>query len=263
MTDYTKTGVTVSNIKAMRAGDAATQIASVEFSGTSVFFKNAAGAVIMSGTTQDTTYTPATAAKDGLLSSADKSKLDGLGNYVLPQATDSVLGGVKITTATDSDSTTVVLAASAGKAIMDFAKASGRSLELSGTTLKLKDSKGTDLASVEIPPNYVLPTASPTEKGGIKIGQGLAVAADGTVSVAVSGGMRFVGTVPSVKDLPSEGNQNGDLYLVGTASPYAEFMYGNSAWEQLGIFDTGYDTSKLVTTDDYLTDDEFLAALGE
>lgn len=38
----------------------------------------------------------ATASKAGLMSAEDKSKLDGLNNYVLPEATADVLGGVKV-----------------------------------------------------------------------------------------------------------------------------------------------------------------------
>lgn len=38
----------------------------------------------------------ATASKAGLMSSEDKTKLDGLNNYVLPEATADVLGGVKV-----------------------------------------------------------------------------------------------------------------------------------------------------------------------
>ena len=38
----------------------------------------------------------ATASEAGLMSAEDKTKLDGLNNYVLPEATTDVLGGVKI-----------------------------------------------------------------------------------------------------------------------------------------------------------------------
>lgn len=49
--------------------------------------------------TTDTTYGLATTTAAGLMSAADKTKLDGLGgggNYTLPTASDTVLGGVKI-----------------------------------------------------------------------------------------------------------------------------------------------------------------------
>lgn len=48
----------------------------------------------------DTTYNAATTSADGLMSSADKSKLDGIAsganNYSLPIATSSTLGGIKV-----------------------------------------------------------------------------------------------------------------------------------------------------------------------
>ena len=50
----------------------------------------------------DTTYADATTASDGLMSSADKVKLDGIeagaNNYTLPTASTSSLGGVKVGT---------------------------------------------------------------------------------------------------------------------------------------------------------------------
>lgn len=47
----------------------------------------------------DTTYSVATASKEGLMSAADKKKLDGItgnGDYTLPAASNTILGGVKI-----------------------------------------------------------------------------------------------------------------------------------------------------------------------
>ncbi|MEG0758543.1 MAG: head fiber protein, partial [Raoultibacter sp.] len=229
MPDYSKTPASVSNVVALDKERKAIYITQVEVVDHTINLKNAAGATVATATLPDTTYTNATAAKDGLMAKEDKSKLDGLANYTLPQATAETLGGVKVTTATDSDSTTVVLAASAGKAIMEAAKAAGKSLELSGTTLKLKDANGNDLATVEIPSNYTLPTATSAVLGGVKIGQGLSVAADGTISVAISGGMRFMGAKATLAELPTEGNENGDIWLVGTKAPYAEYIWTGSA----------------------------------
>lgn len=47
------------------------------------------------------THAVATTGAAGFMSAADKTKLDGLSNYVLPEATSTTLGGVK--TATDED----------------------------------------------------------------------------------------------------------------------------------------------------------------
>lgn len=56
--------------------------------------------------TKDTTYSPATTSAAGLMSAADKSKLDGIASgankYSLPTASSSTLGGVKTTSTVTS-----------------------------------------------------------------------------------------------------------------------------------------------------------------
>lgn len=52
-------------------------------------------------TDTNTTYEVATTSTDGLMSSEDKVKLNGLSNYTLPEASTTVLGGVK--TVSDDD----------------------------------------------------------------------------------------------------------------------------------------------------------------
>lgn len=47
------------------------------------------------------THANATTSTDGFMSSEDKTKLDGFSNYVLPEATSTTLGGVKV--ASDED----------------------------------------------------------------------------------------------------------------------------------------------------------------
>ena len=47
------------------------------------------------------THAAATGDAPGFMSAADKTKLDGLSNYVLPEATSTTLGGVKV--ASDKD----------------------------------------------------------------------------------------------------------------------------------------------------------------
>lgn len=52
-------------------------------------------------TDTNTTYNVATTSADGLMSSGDKAKLDGLSNYTLPDASTAAIGGVKIVSDTD------------------------------------------------------------------------------------------------------------------------------------------------------------------
>lgn len=47
------------------------------------------------------THATATASAPGFMSAADKTKLDGLSNYVLPAASTTAIGGVKIVSDTD------------------------------------------------------------------------------------------------------------------------------------------------------------------
>lgn len=58
------------------------------------------------GTINDTTYSAATTSSQGLMSAADKTKLNGIAqnanNYILPVATADALGGVKPTVKTDA-----------------------------------------------------------------------------------------------------------------------------------------------------------------
>ena len=60
-------------------------------------------------------YAPATSSRPGLMSSTDKSKLDGIeanaNNYVLPAATTSALGGVMPDGTTITVSSSVISAA--------------------------------------------------------------------------------------------------------------------------------------------------------
>ena len=68
------------------------------------------GSVSMGGTS----YSNATTSADGLMSSADKTKLDGVAtsanNYTLPTASSSTLGGIKIGTGLSIDGSGVVTA---------------------------------------------------------------------------------------------------------------------------------------------------------
>lgn len=58
------------------------------------------------------TYPVASTSINGLMSSADKTKLDGLVNYVLPIASSSELGGIKVGNGLSIDNTTGILSTS-------------------------------------------------------------------------------------------------------------------------------------------------------
>jgi hypothetical protein len=95
----------------------------------------------------DTTYTAATTETAGLMSAADKTKLDGVATganaYVLPKAAADTLGGVKVGNNLTMDPTTGVLSANAGAYTLPIAgsgtlggvKISGGNLSIDNTGL--------------------------------------------------------------------------------------------------------------------------------
>lgn len=74
------------------AGLTSDYVASIEISGRTLTFKSKSGATIGTATTQDTTYGEATGKSAGLMSAADKAKLDGIAAGAQPNAVTSVAG---------------------------------------------------------------------------------------------------------------------------------------------------------------------------
>lgn len=140
---------------------------------------------------------------------------DGLyatgGSYTLPVATTSTLGGVK----PDGTSITITADGVISAALEGYAQTS----DIPTATSDLTNDSGfitnsvnnltnytltSDLAAVAtsgsyndltdkptIPSEYVLPTASASVLGGVKIGNGVSVTNDGTLSVASVNGFKF------------------------------------------------------------------------
>ena len=77
-----------------------------------MYFAHAGNWVRLGNYSEITSYSAATTSAAGLMSSADKTKLDGVAtsanNYVLPTATASALGGIKIGTGLSIDGSGVV-----------------------------------------------------------------------------------------------------------------------------------------------------------
>lgn len=124
----------------------------------------------------NTTYSVATQSANGLLSSTDKTKLDGIATgankYTLPKATASALGGVKVGTNLSINSSGVLSATDTTY--------SNATTSVSG--LMSADDK-TKLNGIESEANkYVLPKATASALGGIKIGTNLSIDSNGVVS---------------------------------------------------------------------------------
>lgn len=119
------------------------------------------------------TYDVATSSDPGLMSTSDKTKLDGIesgaNNYELLIASASNLGGVKVGTGLSIN--------------VEGALSADTIPEATTTTAGLMSSSDkSKLDGVETNANnYVLPTASDTTLGGVKVGGGLSIS-DGVVS---------------------------------------------------------------------------------
>lgn len=91
-------------------------VASLSVSGKTVTYKNKNGVSLGTITTRDTTYGNATQLAAGLMSAADKEKLDGIeqgaNKYTLPVASSSELGGVKVGYTKNGDNYPVQLSSS-------------------------------------------------------------------------------------------------------------------------------------------------------
>lgn len=156
---------------------------------------------------------------------ADKEKLAGLKNYVLPVAKTEELGGVMIPTTADPVPTNTALKVDAtGKAFVDWAEA---------------------------------PKASTSVAGLIKLGEGFEVNEDGSViidSSVVGGGTvnwediqnkpdlatkgdiagvyNYKGSVATYDDLPSTDVTKGDVYNVETNG--MNYAWTGTEWDDLG-----------------------------
>lgn len=84
------------------------------------------------GTDNNTTYSVVTTSANGLMSSGDKTKLDGIAEsanaYTLPAATDAVIGGVKLGSATVQTVAATAVTATASRTYSVQANASGQAV---------------------------------------------------------------------------------------------------------------------------------------
>ena len=124
----------------------------------------------------NTTYSDVTTTTHGLMTASDKVKLNGIesnaNNYSLPIAGSSTLGGVKVGTNLSINSSGVLSATDTTY--------SNATTSVSGL---MSASDKTKLNGIESEANkYVLPTATSSELGGIKVGSNLSIDANGVVS---------------------------------------------------------------------------------
>lgn len=195
-------------------------------------------------TDTNTTYSAATQSAAGLMSAADKTKLDGIASgankytYTLPTAGSSVLGGVKIGT---------TLSNSTGQLQVVTNKLSTATQSASGIMSSDDKIKLDNIAAYAN--NYSLPTASSTQKGGVKIGANLSMngevlnATNTTYSImtaATASAAGKSGLVPA----PAAGKQGQYLRGDGTWATPTNTTYNVATTSANGLM-SSTDKSKL------------------
>lgn len=162
--------------------------------------------VVTSSTGADATLSPASTTTAGVMTSADKTKLNGIAtganNYSLPIASAGTLGGVKIGSGISIDGSGTISATgatnlaqgTANTTAVPITSSTGTAATLtSATTLVAGVMSSTDKVKLDGLSNYTLPTASAGTLGGVKIGSGLNIDGSGVVSLSASEG--YSGTV--------------------------------------------------------------------
>lgn len=220
--------------------------------------------------------------------SEEKEKLEGIAEgankYTLPVASDTALGGVKIGSNVQIKDGTISVDLS-GK----VDKVAGKALSTNDYTTADKNK----LAGVEIGANkYVLPVATASVLGGVKAGENVTIAADGTIS-AIQGTVdlspyakksdlttvyKYRGSVDAYADLPTNGQAVGDVYNVVAADSAHGINAGDNVawngntWDNLsGVVDlTAYIKAadadkKYMQINDFplATDDEIVAIVND
>lgn len=183
-------------------------------------------------TDTDTTYSVADANNDGLMSSSDFSKLEGIAaqanKYVLPAATANDLGGIKVGTnlsitqdgtlsATDTDTTYSVATTSA-----DGLLSSADKSKLDGVATNAN--------------NYALPIATANDLGGFKVGANLTINSttgvldatdtDTTYTVATTSADGLMSSADKTKLDGIATNANNYALPIATANDLGGFKVG-------------------------------------
>lgn len=188
---------------------------------------------VLNATDTNTTYSVVTTSADGLMSSTDKTKLDGVAasanNYSLPIATANALGGFKVGTNLTINSTTGVLDATDTNTTYSVATTSAGGLMSSSDKTKL-DSVATSAN------NYLLPTASSSVLGGIKVGANLSITngvldatdTDTTYSVATTSANGLMSSTDKTKLDGIAANANNYSLPIASASALGGFKVGTN-----------------------------------
>lgn len=149
---------------------------------------------VVNGAIKDnnTTYSAVSSTANGLMSSGDKAKLDGIASgankYTLPNATSTSLGGVKV----------------------------GSNITVSSGTISLTKANVTAaLGYTPISTAYTLPNATSTTLGGVKVGNNITVSS-GTISLTKANVTAALGYTPPQSDTNTTYTAGTGVTLSGT-----------------------------------------------
>ena len=184
------------NLTAGGSGSGTDSVA-IKGSGATTVTTNSSGEIIISSTDNNTTYSVATTAADGLMSKTDKAKLDGLSNYTHPSYTARSAGLYKVTV----DGTGHVSAVTA------VAKA-----DITGLGIPGSDTNTT----------YDLSAPASATDGNVKLNLTAGGSGSGTDSVAIKGSGATTVTTNSSGEIIISSTDNNTHYtsknIVGASS---------------------------------------------
>jgi len=177
------------------------------------------GTITITSTDTDTTYSNATTERAGLMSTTDKTKLDGIAasanNYSLPLATSSVLGGVKIGYTASGKNYPVQL--SNEQMYVNVPWTDTDTTYSDATTSRAGLMSTTDKSKLDgiaaSANNYSLPVASASVLGGIKVGTNLSIS-EGVLSSTDTNTWRPLGT--GATDAAAGNHTHDDRYYTET-----------------------------------------------
>ena len=189
--------------------------------GNNISISNGAISISKDNVTSALGYTPpgtsvATTTTNGLMSASDKAKLDGIasgaGNYTLPTASSSVLGGVKIGNNISISNGAISISKDNVTSALGYTPP-GTSVATTTSNGLMSASDKTKLDGIAVNANnYTLPTASSSTLGGVKIGSNISVN-NGVISISKDNITNALGYVP-----PSVSGGGTSSYTLPTAS---------------------------------------------
>ena len=195
----------------------------------------------------DTKYEVATQTSNGLMSSVDKKKLDGLSNYTLPTTAAATLGGVKVGYTNNGKNYKIQVDAS-GNAFVNVPWTDTTYGEATTSTAGLMSAS--DKTKINGLSNYSLPTSTASALGGIKVGyttsgKNYKVQLDGSGNAYVNVPWTNTNTTYSVATTSADGlmSKSDKSKLDGIATGANNYSLPKSTTTALGGVMIGYATS--------------------